>query len=328
MRATTLALMLGMLAACGDDAPPAPPPFDAGPRDTSTAEDAGPDDDGGVDANVDDAGTGDAGPPPDAARDAGFDANFPDAGPPDPLRICEPEMPPTTCRANCADEGFVCVDSFCEGMECVPGSPCTADDQCGSGNCIKPDGALPEDSGLCAASDGACTVATDCGYGFRCEEGACIDRRIPCGFHENTCPRGHTCTFTPVEGAIFCVPAHQPCESAGQCEPGAQCVDVDGNGTTECLLVGTCSSNADCEEGFSCGVDPATSQASCEPDGLCRSGSCPAGRTCLDTGIGTARCVTEGGSCSEDSECEAQAICGAVEPGDALRCLTFDEDEG
>ncbi|MFT5359062.1 MAG: hypothetical protein ACI9KE_006305 [Polyangiales bacterium] len=327
MRVTSLALLLGILVACGDDAPPPPTPFDAGPRDTSAADDTAPEEDGGTDAGVvGDVETSDAGPQ-DAGEDApAFDANFPDSGPPPPVMVCEPGTPMPMCRANCRDEGFVCVDAFCGGRECAPGTPCTQDVHCGSGNCVQLEGAGPEDSGLCESSAGACAAINDCAYGFRCEEGGCVDRRIPCGFHENACPRGHTCTFAPVEGALFCVPSHLPCDSAGQCEAGASCVDVDGDSETECLLVGTCSSNSDCGEGLSCGVDPGTSQATCEVDGPCRSGECPAGRTCLDTGTGTARCVTTGGSCTQDSECEPQAICGAIEPDDPLRCLTFDED--
>lgn len=320
MRATSIALLLAMLVACGDDSVPAPPPFDAGRRDTSTDDDAGPED-----AGTEDTGSTDAGP--DTQVDAsGFDANFPDSGPPDPILVCDPDSPGSTCRANCSDDGFVCVAGFCEDMECVPGSPCTSNEHCGSGNCIKPEGATAEDSGLCEPTAGACTGASDCAYGFRCEEGACVDRRIPCGFHPNACPRGHTCTFAPVEGRLFCVPAHPPCDSAGQCEAGASCVDVDGDSETECVLTGTCSSNADCGEGTSCGVEPGTSQSSCQVDGPCRSGECPAGRTCLDTGTGTARCVAEGGSCTRDSECDPQAICGAIEADDPLRCLTFDEE--
>ena len=324
MRVTVaLSLLLGMLAACGDDSPPPPPPFDAGRRADTMTEDAGPEGDGGAYAS--DSAIAPDGAPPDVF-DAGFDATFPDSGPPEPLLICPPGRPASTCRANCADDGFFCTDAFCEGMECVPGSLCNADEQCGSGNCIKVEGAEPGDRGLCAPTEGPCTSIHDCAHGFRCEEGACIDRRIPCGFRDTACPRNHTCTFAPVDGRLFCVPAHAPCESAGQCEDGASCADVDGDTETECLLLGTCTSNADCGEGTSCGVDPGTSQASCEADGPCRAGACPAGRTCLDTGSGTARCVMDGGSCTRDSECPAQAICGAVLPNDPLRCLTFDEE--
>ncbi len=336
-RASTRVITLGLFAAlafgagCNDDPVPPPPPTDVG-VDTATSADAN---DGGTDAGADasDAGTGDAGA--DAGADAGTDAgsdvgapdvDLPDMGSGEPVIVCGEEdpddpVPPPTCGDGCAP-GFVCVDAFCGGEECLPGRPCGDDDDCGSGACI----GEPDSPGICEAGDGSCAADDDCVYGFACESGECVDRRIPCGFHETNCPRGYTCSFAVFEGLPICVPASVRCDTGAQCELGASCVDVDGDGMTECLLAGRCETNEDCETGTSCGVDPATSQASCEPDGACRMGECADGYMCADTGSGVPRCVAMGGSCATNTDCPVGSICGAIAAADPLRCLTYDED--
>lgn len=250
---------------------------------------------------------------------------LPDMGPGEPVSVCGEEPESSEC-GDCAP-GFRCESAFCGGEVCVPGNPCRDDADCPTGGCIRPEGAPPSERGMCTSLS-TCAETRECALGFHCESGSCVDRRIPCGFHSVGCPRGSICSFMPVEGRSFCVAAQTPCDHDGYCEPGAHCVDVDGDGEQECAPAGRCSSNTECPPGFSCGVDPGTSQSSCVVDGACRDGDCPGGLTCLDTGSGRSRCVRSG-DCVHDSECPPQSVCGSVHPTDPLRCLSFDgPDEG
>lgn len=249
-----------------------------------------------------------------------LEAEFPDMGPSEPVSVCG-EVEDNEC-GECA-EGFLCVSAFCGGEVCVPGHPCVDDVDCPSGACIRPEGAPPSERGTCTSSD-SCAETRDCALGFQCESGSCVDRRIPCGFDSVACPRGSICSFMPVDGRPYCVPAQTPCDNDGFCEPGAHCLDVDGDGQAECSPAGRCTHNGDCPAGFSCGVDPETSQAACVVDGACRNGECPGGLSCLDTGSGRARCARVG-ECALDSDCPPRFVCGAIHATDALRCLSFDE---
>lgn len=320
-RVLSMSLVGVFLIACGDDPPPTPPPTDTNVRDagSDSARDAGTD--AGTDAESD--------AERDAAEDSTVDApvrdvTFPDMGPGEPTIVCEEDTPEEACSDPCPD-GSVCADEFCGGNSCVPGRQCTTDEHCGGRTCIRDEDAPPTVRGTCTPLTGACTTSSECALGFRCEESECVDRRIPCGFHESGCPRGYTCTFALVAGRLFCVPAHTACTTDGQCEDGGTCTDVDGDGDSECVPGGRCSSNDDCAEGTSCGIDPGTSQSACQADGACRDGGCPDGFECVNTGV-AARCVAGGGSCELDAECDPQSVCGSVSPTDPLRCLTFDED--
>ena len=243
-------------------------------------------------------------------------------GPSEQVLVCA-EVEDNEC-GECA-EGFLCVSAFCGGEVCAPGHPCVDDSDCPSGECVRPEGAPPSERGMCASSSN-CAETRDCALGFQCEAGSCVDRRIPCGFDAVSCPRGSICSFMPVEGRPYCVTAQTPCENDGFCEPGAHCLDIDGDGRAECSPAGRCTHNGECPAGFSCGVDPETSQAACVVDGACRDGECPLGLTCLDTGSGRFRCARVG-DCARDSDCPPRFVCGSIHATDPLRCLTFDEHD-
>ncbi|MFT5354029.1 MAG: hypothetical protein ACI9KE_001229 [Polyangiales bacterium] len=245
---------------------------------------------------------------------------FPDMGPGEQVPLCD-EVESSEC-GECA-AGFHCAPAFCGGEACVPGHPCTNNADCPTGECVRPEGAPPSERGMCPSLD-TCAETRECALGFRCELGSCVDRRIPCGFHSAGCPRGMSCSFMPMEGRPYCVAAQTPCETTGICEPGARCLDVDGDGQQECSLAGGCASNTECPPGFSCGVDPGTSQSACVVDGACRDGNCPSGLTCLDTGSGRSRCVRIG-DCVRDADCPPRFVCGSIAATDPLRCLSFDE---
>ena len=258
---------------------------------------------------------------------------FPDMEAAEPVSICgtaddAERSDDEVTSPECGDcpAGFSCAPAFCGGEACVPGRPCTDDADCPSGDCVRPEGAPPSERGMCTTSE-SCAESRDCALGYQCERGSCVDRRIPCGFHSAGCPRGSICSFMATESMPYCVAANTPCEHSGQCETGAECLDVDGDGSSECSPAGACTSNTDCPAGFSCGIDPGTSQAACVVDGACRDGDCPNGLTCLDTGSGRARCVRTG-TCAQDSDCPPRSVCGAVHATDALRCLSFDEHDG
>ena len=253
------------------------------------------------------------------SQDPPEEAPLPDMGPGEPVTVCVEEE--SSVCGGCA-AGFLCAAAFCGGEACTPGHPCVDDADCPTGSCVRPEGAPPSERGMCTALD-TCAETRECAYGFRCELGDCVDRRIPCGFHALGCPRGSICTFMHVEGRLHCVTAQTPCVNEGSCEPGARCLDVDGDGQQECSPAGQCAHNSECPDGFSCGVDPGTSQAACVVDGACRDGECPLGLACLDTGGGRRRCV-QPGECVADSDCPPRFVCGAIEAMDPLRCLSFD----
>ena len=244
-----------------------------------------------------------------------FDTSI-DIGPPPPpseLEVCTDEAPEPTCGACAA--GTVCADELCGGQSCVPGRRCTDSGDCGGRACT---------AGHCEPSSGACTSSRECPLGFQCESDACVDRRIPCDFRTSRCPRGMYCGFAGSGVFSTCLPAGVPCESDSECEVGTSCLEL-ADGQRACLPAGNCTSHDDCDAGTSCGIDPATAQAWCTPDGLCRDGTCPTGYECLDVGFGP-RCVAEGGTCTSNADCDARAVCGSVEADDPPRCLTYDEE--
>lgn len=238
MRIPSLAAVLVLLVACGDDAEPT----DGGGMD------------GGGDAGRADAGRGDAGSPPDtgapdaaegddagdrdaAGRDAGDrDAGDRDAG---PLDCCSSGICPG--RLFCDFETCRCFDGgCCTGAEtCAPDEICDFDCRCGP---------VP-----------VCEPA--CGEGFTCDFGECIpscafegcpDPTHVCDFERGCTPPA--CTDAECDAAeLLCDPfsgCYDPCEPAdawtwcveegGRCWRGG-CVD------DSCAAVGaTCGYAYDC----------------------------------------------------------------------------------
>ncbi|MEM9071318.1 MAG: hypothetical protein AAGE52_22620 [Myxococcota bacterium] len=303
--------LLMALAACSDPTAPAPQQFfaDSAPRPFDAASpDAAVDVDAGSDASMD-TGIADAG-----ERDAGFE--MPPDPEPEPLPpVCDELAEPSTCDA--CEAGFVCVEALCGGEVCMPGRFCADNSDCGGRACVIEEEGL---EGVCSPIVGECTSSAECALGFACEAGACVDRRVPCGIVEDGCPRGYLCSFAVVLDLPVCVPAFAPCARDSECEPGARCIDVNGDGATECQTAGLCDTSDDCEEGLHCGVDPGTTQSACVADGPCNE-TCGEGLECVDLGVGTTTCVPTGGECASNAECAAGMVCASPREGASPRCL-------
>ena len=223
------------------------------------------------------------------------------------------------CATGC-DEGFHCVPDLCDGSACVPGRPCQDGSDCPSGVCISQN----DREGICQAELETCGSSKGCPLGFWCEEGSCIDRRVPCSITFFGCPRGFMCTVVSFSGRSFCVPNHVRCMRSEQCELGMDCIDIDGDGKRECAPPGVCTSNSDCEglnEG--CSVNPSISLSECSMDGPCGNGECSEQRECVDITGGEAapHCIVREGECRVNSECPTQQICASPSIDERPRCL-------
>lgn len=307
----TLAVIL-LCSACGDDSTPPPPPLDTGVRDSSRP---------GRDSAIDPVDSGADAPmrrDTGAPLDVGFDSN---------VELMDAATDEDPCRdyiePGCADcaPGTVCADDVCGGRACIPGRPCLTADDCGGSACIGSDGDIVR--GTCAmASLTDCTTLLDCPVGYLCEEGACVNRRLPCFIVADRCPRGYICSFAGE--TQICMPSMNRCTADSQCEDGFTCVDVDGDGTNECVGAGFCTTNDDCRDDGRCTVEPDTSTSECAVDGACGGGAgCIEGRSCMDLTGGNAAptCELPGGSCATSADCDEGEVCAAPGLGFAPMCL-------
>jgi hypothetical protein len=248
--------------------------------------DADPDVEADVEADVD----------PDAELDAEPDVDF------FPLCLDDGDCPAV----------MKCYDYALDGvLLCAPrGRSCFAPTDCEDGvEC----GAVPEWSGLetyCLVSGDACADDRSCPDGFRCEAGACVDRRFACASGSD-CPWWDRCA--PLRsGPRYCAAAPlQPCTTDMDCS--APCVDVEGDGDTECYDasgISTCATNADCD-GSVCGNQDGVRGLECGAIGPClTSDDCPDGGECVDVNAdGQLECQGSGGACSVDSDCPALELC-------------------
>jgi len=339
-RATWIASAVSLLAmlttiGCGDDAVPPPTPRDGGPRDAGF--DGATVDDAGLDATTEDASTDDA--DVDADVDAGRDGGARDAGSFDggsyvfgddcldeegrfDLCRCDvPECDPDASPACAA--GLRCVPDGCGRTTCRPGghgcvdaADCPTGSECFAARAL--DGSTAE---VCLHPTGGCTDSRDCALGFACESGACVDRRLSC---DAGCPFGFFCQDADTWSRPYCTRLSRRCSSfAGACPPFFSCVDVDGDGLSECRRNGeACDSNDDCVDAV-CGYDPTAKALACQAQGPCAGPSdCGGGFTCTDLwGDGVRECVPVGGTCTSSASCEVGAVCAAPAGGGAPTCV-------
>lgn len=265
--------------------------------------------DAGSDASVD----------ADLTMDAGSDAG---SGLPCGGAVCPCPRPAHMC-ANNGDcpTGQLCLASVCGERDCVDGgTTCGTAADCPPGStCV---------GGVCASSSG-CTDSRDCPLGFGCEpSGAgseCVDRRVPCS-EPDECPYGFVCYEPGPNGAGFCRRVATRCESPVTCQSPEVCVDVDGDGASECQIVGSCTTNGDCAAAEVCGVSPSTQEAECGPFGPCGDSSeCPTVpmEACerLAPG-GLPECAVPGGACVDDTDCPIQQVCASLPLGQPTRCVS------
>lgn len=239
---------------------------------------------------------------------------------------------------DCAD-GLVCVESGCDGLvdgspikqcvfagggACSSNMPCTDD----SRECMD----VPEEGMRCVKTTPGCATRFDCVLGFSCEDGACVDRRVPCNQDEH-CPKNHTCGGTT--NSSFCLRIHSECVNEYDCDGLAtHCADIDGDGKTECAGTpnpgqpsSTVCINADCvadnPSAPVCEVSDVGSTTQCGEYGLCwDENDCSAGFVCAGLWPdGRKECVPSGGSCSTFRDCaDARQVCASPRAGGAPSC--------
>ncbi len=333
-----------VVVGCGDDdaSPPPPPPIDTGsPPDTTPS-------DSGVDSNMDapDPMDGDVGDAGDAdVPDVMLDTSVGDGGErdtglvfPDDTGLSDdvstdvegvdacstvldgivcPDLPET------CGPGLTCVDDGCGGRVCIPSSHrCSTAEDCPAGSmCMEVEpGAEP----TCIRGSG-CGDSRDCAFGFACEAGACVDRRVGCDAPPATCPQGYVCMDTSDFGTdLTCVPAHYKCDTDVACDGVplfSICADVDGDGNNECVSeTGSCTTSEMCGD-LTCIYDTRFGGMNCSSSGLCADATdCGAGYSCVDLwGDGLKQCV-EAGSCSSTADCPAPQICAVPFGETTPRC--------
>ncbi len=243
MRAWGLALLLGALIGCVEDAKP---PAAETETDAGLAADATLSPDAAADQGVEDEG-----PPP--TIDAGLNVDLP----------CE-------TVADCPDDSYTCTDGLCAPPECTEGGDecgmlqgCLAGgcvDRCfGEGTCFR--GGLCID-GLCHPPE--CGGDADCGDGRLCRNDRCVDAE-PCAGVED-CGADQQC----VEGNCEPLPA---CGGDRNCGPEAICDEGLCRPRTGCESRDACEPSEDCVGGrcvpFVCRGD-----GDCAEGEICNGGEC------------------------------------------------------
>jgi len=255
-------------------------------------------------------------------------------------------MTSVLCRACPAEElcgtnddctvGSVCIESGCDGLvdgspikqcvfagggACSSNMPCTDD----SRECM----AVPEEGMRCIRTAPGCDTSFDCAPGFSCESGSCVDRRVPCDLDEH-CPKNHTCGGTA--NSSFCLRIQRDCLFDFDCsELAPRCVDIDGDGSTECA--GTFDPNQPSSEACVnslctdssapvCEASDAGSATSCGQYGLCSITTvCADGFSCADLWPdGRSECVPSGGDCASIGDCPVREVCASPRDGGVATC--------
>jgi hypothetical protein len=244
---------------------------------------------------------------------------------------------PTQGRCDTDEEcavGSVCIESGCEDLDAMPirhcvfagGGACNTSEDCPTEReCME----VPLEGPRCVKTTPGCTTMFDCVPGFSCEDGSCVDRRVPCAFDVD-CPKNHTCLAVGV--SRFCVRIHRDCAEDFDCIGLApRCEDIDGDGKPECAGVldsnavsPTACINAECSEPAApvCEAEGLSGTTTCGQYGLCLDDTgCADGFVCASLWPdGRKECVPEGGSCSSFADCPIRQVCAAAQEGGAPRC--------
>ena len=230
------------------------------------------------------------------------------------------------CDTNddCSD-GLVCIESGCDSNEgeaikqCVfaGGGACSSMLPCPEGRqCMD----VPEEGMRCVKTTPGCDTRFDCVLGFSCEDGECVDRRVPCD-QDDHCPKNHTCFGTT--NSSFCVRIQRDCFEDFDCIGLApRCEDIDGDSNKECAGVfdpnqpsPSACVNSDCTDAAApvCETAGVGSATQCGQYGLCLDDTgCAAGFSCLELWPdGRKECVRSGGSCSSFTDCPIRQVCAA-----------------
>lgn len=238
------------------------------------------------------------------------------------------------CDANVdCDVGSVCIESGCtlDGAaikRCVfaGGGACNTTDDCPpERECVE----VPLEGKRCIKTTPGCSTRFDCVAGFACENGSCVDRRVPCDV-DGDCPKNHVCGNSGA--SEFCVRIHQGCAEEFDCVGLApHCADVDGDGNSECAGVfdpnaptlETCT-NASCGDPSApvCEAGMVGSTSECGRYGLCLSDDdCVSGDICAALWPdGRKECVPSGGDCTTFTDCPIQQVCAVPREGGPPAC--------
>jgi hypothetical protein len=230
--------------------------------------------------------------------------------------------------------GYVCIESGCNTLTGAPighcvfagGGACDTTDDCPAERACMD---VPVEGKRCVKTTPGCDTHFDCVPGFSCENGACVDRRVPCDL-DGDCPKNHVCL-----GSIaseFCVRIQRDCLEEFDCVGLApSCEDIDGDGNKECAGVfdpnapslDTCL-NSECGDSSApvCEAASFDSTSECGQYGLCLSdGDCAVGFSCASLWPdGRKECVPGGGSCSSFADCPIRQVCASPREGGAPSC--------
>ena len=226
---------------------------------------------------------------------------------------------PLECNAD------TCV-GCCDGVNCLPyleqnESACGAIGQAcasclGGAQCIQ--GACtilePKDAGTCGAQGEGCCPSFMCDAGLQCLFGVCQPEATQDAGHDAGTPdAGMQDAGTPDAGSGGTLPIGEPCTQSAQCASNVcRIINFPGGYCTR-----TCTTNAECGAGATCGTDPANASAriclktcaeagttsGCRPDYVCEKRAHP---------NGTPACVpgcTSQVSCSGASACDSRGFC-------------------
>ncbi|MDH3199276.1 MAG: hypothetical protein OEM15_00115 [Myxococcales bacterium] len=232
--------------------------------------------------------------------------------------------------------GFVCLESGCDSLEGAPIKQCVFG---GGGACVTNDNCLPfpgrecidvPGEGMrCVKTTPGCDTRFDCVPGFSCENGSCVDRRLPCDLDDH-CPKNHVCVAGT--NGSFCARVQVECVAEFDCAGLApRCEDIDGDGNMECAGVFDANQsmpvaclNSDCADVSApvCETAGAGSTTVCGQYGLCRDGAdCATGFDCVGLWPdGRMECVPSGGSCSNVSDCPVRQVCASPREGGTPSC--------
>lgn len=212
-------------------------------------------------------------------------------------------------------------------MRCLlaPAGACHGDEDCAAEReCVS----IPGEGNRCVKTTPGCDSSFDCVPGFSCEEGACVDRRVPC-FVDDDCPKSHFCHGVDV--SRFCLRMHQSCAAEFDCDGIApRCEDIDGDGSSECA--GVFNPNLPSPEACLntmcsgatpvCEVGPASGFTDCGQYGPClENGDCTSGFECLELWPdGRSECVPTEGSCRGFEDCPTREVCASPRLGGPPSC--------